>query len=476
MKITLPFGMYIYLCGITKQVQSLYLFCDCGVRKGIDIYVEIIIISIFCTILVFCIILDISVLYALTAGLVLFCVYGRLKGFSFAQLAKIIISGIKTTKNILIVFVLIGMLTALWRACGTIPATISYVVRLISPSTLVLMAFLLNCGVSVLTGTSFGAAATMGVICMTMAVSMGISPAIVGGAVLSGIYFGDRCSPVSTSALLISELTATNIFDNVKLMLRSALVPFLLTCALYAVIGLRFDASGDTADLQLLFTRAFDLHWVTLLPAILILALSLFRINVKIVMLASIAAAVFLCLFVQHLDLPEVLRVAVLGYKAHDLEIGALLNGGGILSMLNVMMIVSISSAYGGLFQETGILNPVKKQLVRLGEKVTPFGGILFTSIAAVMVTCSQVLTIILTHQLWDEIETDSQKLAIHLENTAVVVAALIPWSIASAVPLTTIGAPTASLPVAFFLYLLPAYSFLKSLYSQKHDLSASVK
>lgn len=47
-------------------------------------------------------------------------------------------------------------------------------------------------------------ARTIGVICMTMANSMGIPPFLTGGAILAGIFFGDRCSPVSTSAAFLS--------------------------------------------------------------------------------------------------------------------------------------------------------------------------------------------------------------------------------------------------------------------------------
>lgn len=79
-----------------------------------------------------------------------------------------------------------------------------------------LASFLLCSLVSFLTGTAFGTAATMGVICMTMAKSMNVSDVLAGGAILAGIYFGDRCSPVSTSALLVSELTKTDLYENLK--------------------------------------------------------------------------------------------------------------------------------------------------------------------------------------------------------------------------------------------------------------------
>jgi len=47
------------------------------------------------------------------------------------------------------------------------------------------------------------------------------------------------------------------------------------------------------------------------------------------------------------------------------------------------------------------------------------------------------------------------------LEDTAVVIAPLMPWSIAVSVPLTSIGAPAAVLLTAFFLYLIPLWNLL---------------
>ena len=80
----------------------------------------------------------------------------------------------------------------------------------------VLVTFLLCCVISALTGTAFGTAATMGVICTTMAGSMGIPILYSGGAVLAGSFFGDRCSPMSTSALLVSTVTKTDLYRNIS--------------------------------------------------------------------------------------------------------------------------------------------------------------------------------------------------------------------------------------------------------------------
>ncbi len=67
-------------------------------------------------------------------------------------------------------------------------------------------------GVSMLTGTAFGTAATMGVISMTSGSALGADSVILGGAIVSVAYFGDRASPMSTGALLVSELTQNECF------------------------------------------------------------------------------------------------------------------------------------------------------------------------------------------------------------------------------------------------------------------------
>ena len=199
---------------------------------------EWLVLGLFCGGLILCLLLDWSILYALLVGLLFFLLYGRRKGYSWGELVKMAFDGVKTVRNILITFLLIGVLTALWRAAGTIPVIVCYAAQLIRPGVFLVMTFLLNAGVSVLTGTSFGTAATMGVICATMGSVMGVPVILTGGAVLSGAFFGDRCSPVSTSALLVAELTKTSIFDNIKRMLKTALVPFLVTCAAYTLLGL----------------------------------------------------------------------------------------------------------------------------------------------------------------------------------------------------------------------------------------------
>ena len=423
---------------------------------------EGLVLGLFCAALIIGLALNISMLYALSFGLVLFWLYGRRKGFSWGALSRMTWEGVSTVSKILITFLLIGVMTALWRAAGTVPLLVCQASDLIRPSVFLLMCFLLNCFLSVMTGTSFGTAATMGVVCSAMGAAFGVSPMLTGGAILSGVFFGDRCSPVSTSALLVATVTKTNIYDNIKSMIRTAVIPFLLTCAVYAGLGLAAGGSGTGLDLRSIFAGCFRLHWTALLPAAVILILALFRVNVRMAMTASILTAVPVCLFVEKLSAGELLLAALRGFTPEDPEAAALVSGGGVLSMLQVSAIVCLSSSYSGLFQKTGLLDGCKRAVAKLTRRIGRYRATLLTSIPAGMVACNQTLAILLTDQLCREEYEDSRELAIDLEDTAVITSPLIPWCIAGAVPLTMVGAPLTALLLACYLWLIPAWRSLK--------------
>ena len=124
--------------------------------------------------------------------------------------------------------------------------------------------------------------------------------------------------------------------------------------------------------------------------------------------------------------------------------------------MIKVGAIVCISSSYSGIFQETGILDRVQKIVEELAEKTFPFLAVFVTAVITSIVACNQTLAIMLTRQLCEKTEEDQKKMAGYLEDSAVVIAPLIPWSIACAVPLSAVGASEISILAAFFLYLLP--------------------
>lgn len=130
---------------------------------------ELLLLGIFAAVLLVCVFTGISIIYCYDPGTVLFFTYGLIKKKTWKQMLIFSWQGVKTAKNILLTFILIGIMTAVWRASGSITFIVYYASGICAPSIMLLASFLLCSLVSFLTGTAFGTAATMGVICMTMA-------------------------------------------------------------------------------------------------------------------------------------------------------------------------------------------------------------------------------------------------------------------------------------------------------------------
>lgn len=432
---------------------------------------SIIAILLFSLSLIFCLLLKLSVVYALIIGYMIFVIYGLIKGHNLIVLIKKSFEGVLTVKNILLVFILIGMITALWRASGTIAYIVYMGSKLISPSILILLTFLLCSILSVLIGTSLGTAATMGVICASIGKAMGVNPYYIGGAVLSGIYFGDRCSPMSTSALLISELTKTNLYTNIKLMIKTSIIPFIVTCLFYLFLGFKSKVSNISVDVTEIFKQNYNLNIIVIIPAILIIILSILKINVKKTMLVSIVISFIIAMFIQRDSIVALINYSIFGYHHSNERLNLMMKGGGILSMVNVSLIVGISSSYSGIFKETKMLVPLKEYLKGFSEKTSNYFVIFLSSIISGAIACNQSLGIILTNELSEEL-VDKQERAIILENTVVLLVGLIPWNIAMDVPLKTLDVGIISGFFAFYLYFLPLWNlFLGFIEERKYRI-----
>ena len=428
---------------------------------------SIIVILLFSLSLIVCLLLKYSVVYALIVGYIIFITYGFMKGHNLIVLIKKSFEGVLTVKNILLVFVLIGMITALWRASGTIAFIVYIGSKLISPSILILLTFLLCSILSVLIGTSLGTAATMGVICFSIGKAMGINPYYVGGAVLSGIYFGDRCSPMSTSALLIAELTKTNLYTNIKLMIKTSIIPFVMTCLFYLFLGFNSTVSNINVDVTEIFKQNYNLNIIVIIPAILIIILSILKINVKKTMLVSIIISFIIAMFIQRDSIVVLINYCIFGYHHPNEKLNLMMKGGGILSMVNVSLIVGISSSYSGIFKETKMLVSLKGYLKEFSKKTSNYFVIFISAIISGAIACNQSLGTILTNELCGEL-VEKQKMAIILENTVILLVGLIPWNIAMGVPLKTIGVGFMSGFFAFYLYFLPLWNLFLGVMEEK--------
>lgn len=107
----------------------------------------------------------------------------------------------------------------------------------LSPALLPALSFLLCILLSFATGTSMGTMAIMSVICLPMAISMGISIPLVAGAVFGGSIFGDHSSPISDTTIMSCATTGCDIIDHVKTQMPYVLIFAAISLVLYVVLG-----------------------------------------------------------------------------------------------------------------------------------------------------------------------------------------------------------------------------------------------
>ena len=410
-----------------------------------------------------CLVTGLSVAWALLGGLILFWLLGLRQGFTHRQLWEM--AWKKCRKSLIVVemIFLIGIITGVWRVGGTIAYCIVMGVELVTPGLFLVVAFLLCVALSYVLGTSYGVSSTMGVILMALARSGGVDPALAAGVILSGVYFGDRCSPASSAASLVAAVTDTDLYRNVRQMLRTALLPTLLTLGIYVVLSLRNPLARMDQSVLSALEGNFSITWLALLPAAVMFLLPLFKVPIKLAMLGSIAVAAVLAMAVQGFSLWEVLSAAWGGYHPADPALNAVLGGGGITSMMVSYVIVILTGLYSGILEGTGDLEPMQQKAEALAGKIGAFPAMIVVSTLTAMVLCNQAVTSILSEQLLRRCYDDREELAMDIENSGILIAGLIPWSIACSIPLAMLGADSSALLYALLLWLIPiCYLFTK--------------
>lgn len=421
----------------------------------------IIIFFLFFASLLFSIYHSISILYPLLFGLSCFTLISLLRGYTLTDLLKMMGDGSKKSLIVIKIFVLIGIITAAWRACGTIPFIVYYGIMFMSAKYFIVSAFLLSCLVSFLLGTSFGTVGTIGVVLIVLAKSGNVDINMAAGAIIAGAYFGDRCSPMSSSANLVAALTNTKLYINIANMNKTASIPFALSILGYVYLSYTNPLAFYNNQIVDEIINSFDISLIVLLPALIILVFAAFRVDVKLSMGVSILLSVLIALFVQHIPFFTLMNYIATGYRMENGGFFAdIIQGGGLYSMLNVSLIVLISSAYAGIFQGTGLLSDIEVFFEKISTKTSVYLTAVLSSIATAAFACNQTLAVMLSHQithkLYERNQLSNYRLAVDLENTVIVISALIPWNIAGAVPAVMLSADAGFIIYAFYLFLVP--------------------
>ncbi len=404
--------------------------------------------------------------YPLLLSLVIFIIVLRRRGFPLKVLMTMGFASSQKSFPVLSILLLIGVVTAVWMAAGTVPALVYYGTQLLSPRYFILSAFVLTSLVSMLLGTSFGTVSTIGVALMTMARGSEVNPNLVAGAIIAGAYFGDRCSPMSSSANLVASITKTKLYENIKNMMVTAWLPLLVSSLFYLILSMTNPVKVANNTLIPEIPKIFDVNVLVLLPALIILILSLWQVEVKLSLLISVIASLILGMFYQSYSLLQLIKFAFFGFSLESTSpLTSILNGGGMFSMIKVSVVVIISTLFAGIIAGTRIVETIESFLIKPSSRSNLFLNTVIVGLASAAFGCTQTIAILLTQQLvkekYEKGQLDRYELATDLENTVVVLSPLIPWNIAGLVPATILMTNAGFIPYAFYLYSLPLFSFI---------------
>lgn len=414
---------------------------------------------------VLCMVMGFSLAWALLLGFVTFFILGLRRGFSAKALGKMAMEGGKTAFVVLRILICIGVLTGLWRAGGTIAYFVAMGLRLITPYSFVIIAFLLPAVLCLAFGSSFGVSGTAGVILMTIARSGGANLAVAAGAALSGAYFGERLSPASSAAALVSAVSDTDQQSFQRRMWKDTVLPMALTLAAYGVLSWLFPIQRVEPAILLALEEGFNLNWLTVLPAVALLVLPWFKVKAIHAIAISCVLAAISAVFAQGMSVEEVLRVSLLGYRETHPDLSAILSGGGLISMTNSVCIVFLSCSYAGIFNGTGLLDPLKERAGSLAERIGRVPAQCVVGACCGGLFCNQTVAIVMNRQIMDRYYRDhnlpGDVMARDIGNTVLNLVGMIPWCIACSVPLANMGGSVAAIPFAVFLYLVPLCAWL---------------
>ena len=87
---------------------------------------------------------------------------------------------------------------------------------------------------------------------MGIAANMGLNPAIAAGAIISGAYFGDTCSPLSDSANLAAAASGVDLYPHLRETLLTSSVAIAISMAIFFMLGQPgdFDATAKIAGIK----------------------------------------------------------------------------------------------------------------------------------------------------------------------------------------------------------------------------------
>lgn len=219
---------------------------------------------------------------ALLGGAVVACLIGWNLGFKWDEMLKGITKSIHAAMPSILILLLIGALSGAWLISGVTPALIYYGMEIMNPKIFLFAACVICIVVSLATGSSWTAVATVGVALVGIGSALEIHAGLTAGAIISGAYFGDKMSPLSDTTNLAPAMAGTDLFTHIRYMMFTTIPSITITLIIFLVIGFSYGGEENTSSIEVIKTiieTKFNISWVLFLVPLALIVLIVFKVK-----------------------------------------------------------------------------------------------------------------------------------------------------------------------------------------------------
>lgn len=413
-----------------------------------------------------CILFKLSLFYSFFASIVISSTLFLKEGFSITELMIMMKNGLVECKELFILILLIGGAIPVWLSSGVIPSMLYYGFKYMQGMNFLFAAFILTTVFAIFMGSAIGAISTIGIALLGVGRIFGIPDYILLGAIVSGAFMSDKMSPIS-GLLNLTLLTTRTSYKNLLISMSTTLLPtYLLSGILYFYIGKKYSLASHSSNLDHFGMAIKESFFIS--PLLLLLPISIFVLTflgIKIIKAISISliGGIIITISLQKASFINIILAILTGYKGNtnSSELNKILVGGGIASMIEVLLIIIGAIALSSIFQGTGFIKPIIDKIISKARSKGEL--ILKTGVVSSILTiaCDQTVGVILPGGLlknrYEELDIKNNILARTISDTGIIIAPLIPWNVNSLFILIITGVSTATYaPYAILCYVFP--------------------
>lgn len=403
-------------------------------------------------------------------------IFGFSKGFKWEQIESGIKQGIANGLSPTLILMMIGLLIGSWMLSGTVPTLLFYGISILSAKWFAISAIFITIIVASFTGSTFTTIATVGVALMGIAHIMGISPAVAAGAIICGACFGDKMSPISDTTNFVPSILGIKVNEHIRHMAITTIPALIVTVIIFLVIGMGNSHTdlGKVNEMKQAISTNFEINPFLLLPCIIVFFMSFKGFSSIPTMASGIVSSILIAfIFQHHVTFENVFTILQNGFhkETGNEMLDAIVNRGGLQSMMWSVSLIFIALAFGGLLQELGVFKEVIASLNKLQNNGHIVIASILSSMGVNLLTGEQYLSILLPGQLLKEVFEQKniplKNLSRSLEDGGTLFNPIVPWSVSGAFFAATLGVPVIEyLPFAFFLFITPLFSMMAAAFN----------